>query len=266
MIRKRKQKANIVCLYAIGTRMKSFKLYILILCSPYFALAQTRDTLDTQPQASIKQFIVPAVFLGYGLVSLTNNNPIRKLDLRVTNGIKAHSPEFYTRADDYLRYAPAAAVYALNLSGIKGKHSLADATGIYLLTTAISGTLAISSKHLSHRTRPDGSDDHSFPSGHSTTGFASAEFLNQEYKDISPWYGYAGYTVATTTAVLRLYNKKHWLSDVVAGAGFGILSTKVSYLLYPKLKQVFGGKKTSNYSLVPLYQQRTFGFAYTMNL
>lgn len=246
--------------------MKSFTLYIFVLFCPYFVLAQTRDTLETQPKASIKPFIVPAVFIGYGVVSLTGNNPIRKLDLRVTNEIKQHSATFFTRADDYLRYAPAAAVYALNLAGIKGKHSLADATGIYLLSTAVSGTLAISSKHISHRTRPDGSDDFSFPSGHSTTAFASAEFLYQEYKDISPWYGYAGYTVATTTAVLRLYNKKHWLSDVVAGAGIGILSTKVSYLLYPKIKQAFGGKKTSNYSLVPLYQQRTFGLAYSTNL
>jgi len=249
--------------------MKSFTLYILILFCPYFALAQTgdtRDSLESQPKASIKPFILPAAFIGYGLVSLTGNNPIRKLDLRVTNDIKQHSSRFFTRTDDYLRYAPAAAVYALNLSGIKGKHSLADATGIYLLTTAISGTLAISSKHLTLRTRPDGSDNRSFPSGHSTTAFASAEFLRQEYKDVSPWYGYAGYTVATTTAVLRLYNKKHWLSDVVAGAGFGILSAKASYLLYPKIKQALGGKKTMNYSLVPLYQQRTFGFAYTTNL
>ena len=246
--------------------MKSFTLYIFILFCPYFAQAQTQDTLESQNKGSIKPFILPAAFIGYGLVSLTNNNPLRRLDLRVTNGIKQNAPSFFTRADDYLRYAPAAALYALHLGGIKGKNSLADATGIYLLTTAISGTLVISSKHISQRTRPDGSDDHSFPSGHSTTAFASAEFLYQEYKDLSPWYGYAGYTVATTTAVLRLYNKKHWLSDVIAGAGFGILSTKASYLLYPKIKQVFGGKKDSHYSLVPLYQQRTFGFAYTTNL
>jgi membrane-associated phospholipid phosphatase len=246
--------------------MKSFTFYIFFLFCPYFALAQSPDTLEARPKASIKPFILPAAFISYGVVSLAGKNPIRKLDLRVTNEIKQHSSRFFTRTDDYLRYAPAAAVYALHLGGIKGKHSLADATGIYLLTTAISGTLAISSKHLTLRTRPDGSDSRSFPSGHSTTAFASAEYLYQEYKDISPWYGYAGYTVATTTAVLRLYNKKHWLSDVIAGAGIGILSTKASYLLYPKIKQAFGGNKTSNYSLVPLYQQRTFGFAYTTNL
>ena len=266
MIRKRKQKTDFVCLYRIGTPMKSFTLYIFILFCPYFALGQSPDTLESQPKSSIKPYILPAAFIGYGLVSLTGNNPIRKLDLRVTNEIKEHSSRFFTRTDDYLRYAPAAAVYALRLAGIKGKHSLADATGIYLLTTAISGTLAISSKHLTLRTRPDGSDDHSFPSGHATTAFASAEFLYQEYKDISPWFGYAGYTVATTTAVLRLYNKKHWLSDVVAGAGIGILSTKVSYLIYPKIKKALARKKTLNYSLVPLYQQGTFGFAYTTNL
>jgi membrane-associated phospholipid phosphatase len=66
--------------------------------------------------------------------------------------------------------------------------------------------------------------------------------------------------------VLRLYNKKHWLSDVVGGAGVGILSTKLSYLLYPKIKQLISGKHTLNYSLIPSYQQRVYGLAFSANL
>lgn len=110
--------------------------------------------------------------------------------------------------------------------------------------------------------RPNGSGFNSFPSGHTANVFASAEFLNQEYKDIHPWIGYAGYTVATATGILRMYNNKHWLSDVVAGAGFGILSTKVSYLIYPKLKQLILGKGHLNYNLVPSYQQHSLGFSF----
>jgi membrane-associated phospholipid phosphatase len=46
----------------------------------------------------------------------------------------------------------------------------------------------------------------------------------------------AGYAVAVGSGVLRMYNNKHWLNDVVAGAGVGILSTRLAYWLYPKLK------------------------------
>jgi membrane-associated phospholipid phosphatase len=44
--------------------------------------------------------------------------------------------------------------------------------------------------------------------------------------------------MATATGFLRMYNDKHWFSDVMAGAGIGILSTKIAYWLYPLLKNV----------------------------
>ena len=48
----------------------------------------------------------------------------------------------------------------------------------------------------------------------------------QEYKDVSVWYGISGYIVATGTGFFRIYNNKHWLTDVAAGAGIGILIDK----------------------------------------
>jgi membrane-associated phospholipid phosphatase len=45
------------------------------------------------------------------------------------------------------------------------------------------------------------------------------------------------YTIATGVGVMRVLNNKHWASDVLAGAGFGILSTELTYfLLTPKVK------------------------------
>lgn len=44
-----------------------------------------------------------------------------------------------------------------------------------------------------------------------------------------------GYTMAATTATLRLYKRKHWFSDVIAGAIIGIVSARLSYLLYKKI-------------------------------
>jgi membrane-associated phospholipid phosphatase len=211
----------------------------------------------------LKPYIIPSVFVSYGLVSLINKSPVRDLDRSISNEIQRKHPTSFTSVDDALRYVPAAAVYGLNLAGIKGKSSLIDATGIYVLSTGVSGVAALTIKKITKRSRPDGSDNHSFPSGHATSAFASAEFLKQEYKDVSPIYGYAGYSIATATAVMRLYNKKHWLSDVVAGAGLGIISTKVAYLVYPEIKRVVFGKKSTSYTLVPSYQQKSFTFSFS---
>jgi membrane-associated phospholipid phosphatase len=232
---------------------------LLYLGLPGLSMAQTRDTVNV---SKVTAFIIPATFIGYGLVSLAGNNAIRNLDLSTKEELQEDHPLFAAHVDNYLQFAPAAAVYGLNLAGIKGKHTLGDATGYYLVSEVImSGTVHIL-KSATQRERPDHSAFNSFPSGHTANAFAAAEFLKQEYKDVSPWYGYAGYTVATATGVLRMYNNKHWLSDVVAGAGFGILSTKLAYIVYPKLKRLITGGKHINYNLVPSYQQHTFGFAF----
>lgn len=161
-----------------------------------------------------------------------------------------------------MQYAPAAAVYALNLSGVKGKHNLVDATGIYAISFGLMKASTLMVKSATGRLRPDGSTNDSFPSGHTATSFAAAEFLKQEYKDVSPWIGYAGYAVAGTTGIFRLYNNRHWVSDVVAGAGFGIVSTKLSYLVYPALKKLISGNRSANFSLVPTYQDKAPGFSF----
>jgi membrane-associated phospholipid phosphatase len=109
-------------------------------------------------------------------------------------------------------------------------------------------------KSSTHILRPDGSTYNSFPSGHTSTAFMGAQFMWEEYKDVSPWYGIAGYAVATTTGVLRLYNNRHWVSDVVTGAGIGMLSTKAAYWLYPKLQRAFIPKSAMmNAVILPTY-------------
>lgn len=243
-------------------KLKSIGLLCLglYLALPVVSKAQVQDTLSYKPKVSA--FIIPTVFISYGLVSLMGKNPIRDMDLTTKDELQEDHPLFAAHADDYVQFAPALAVYGLHLAGIKGKNSLLDATGIYLLSEGIMGGTVSGLKSLTGRERPNHSGFNSFPSGHTANAFAAAEFLNQEYKDVSPWYGYAGYTVATATGVLRMYNNKHWLSDVAAGAGFGILSTKVAYLVYPKLKRLIMGKHGKDYNLVPAYQAHHLGLSF----
>ena len=69
----------------------------------------------------------------------------------------------------------------------------------------------------------------SFPSGHTFTAFTGAEILRREYGEEYPWIAVAGYAVAVTVAAMRVYNNRHWLGDVCAGAGLGILSVTLAY-------------------------------------
>lgn len=112
--------------------------------------------------------------------------------------------------------------------------------------------------------RPDGSSLNSFPSGHTATAFMGAELMMQEYKNESVWYGISGYVVAAGTGAFRMYNNRHWLTDVVAGAGIGILSAKAGYWLYPITSKWFTKKTSTNTktAMIPFYNGKTTGFAF----
>ncbi|GGC60479.1 hypothetical protein GCM10011387_12630 [Pedobacter quisquiliarum] len=238
--------------------MHKISALIFVLFFPFCLSAQELDSVPKKEKVGVKPFIIPAALIGYGFIA-KGDNFINDFDKSIQRRLHSSNPNPSERADDILRYTPAAMVYGLHLVGIKGKNSLVDATGVYVLSTVIMGASVQTTKRLTQHVRPDGSDQHSFPSGHASTAFASAEFLRQEYADVSPWYGYAGYTIATATGVLRLKNNKHWFGDVVAGAGFGILSTKAAYLLYPEIKKLFKTKPGTSYTLIPGYQQNRIG-------
>ena len=82
---------------------------------------------------------------------------------------------------------------------------------------------------------PDGTDNKSFPSGHTAAAFAGAAVLDKEYRKVSPWISVAGYAVATTVAVDRVCRNHHHWHDVAAGAAIGLLSTEAAYWLGDKI-------------------------------
>jgi len=79
-------------------------------------------------------------------------------------------------------------------------------------------------KYTIDKTRPNG-NNHSFPSGHATITFSSAEFMRKRYG----WeYGLPAYVLATFVAYSRVEAGQHYTMDVVGGAAIGIVS---SYLI-----------------------------------
>jgi membrane-associated phospholipid phosphatase len=166
-------------------------------------------------------------------------------------------PDFQTRADDYLIFAPIATVYGLDLAGVKGKNSFRDKTAILLKAELMGFAIVAPLKAVTNRLRPNGDNDESFPSGHTAQGFISATFLHREYGHLSPWYSIGGYAVATSVGALRILNNKHYLSDVLFGAGIGILVTNLAYLTHGYKRT----KKIQGLTVLPTYSEGTVGFA-----
>lgn len=193
---------------------------------------------------SYSKFIIPTAMISYGLIT-RGNKSLQELDHSTHNEISEHL-QVAIPIDDYSQFASALAVYGLDFAGIKAKHNFRDRTIVMATSYIIMGVTVQTMKSTFNVERPDGSNDKSFPSGHTATAFVGAHILFKEYKDTSPWIGIAGYAVATGTGTLRVLNKKHWVSDVVTGAGIGILSAEAGYLLLPILQNMFGIKNKSN--------------------
>lgn len=206
-------------------------------------------------KASIKNFALPAAFIVYGLVSLENDG-LKSLNLSTKNEVREDLPYFRSNLDNYTQFVPAISALGLNALGIKGEHHLKDASILYAGTVAINSAIVLSVKKITHIMRPDSSGYTSFPSGHTATAFASAEFLRREYGRKYPWLPVAGYAVAIGTGAYRMLNNKHWFSDVVAGAGIGIASANLSYWLFNKVKTKANTHSTFYY---PVIQSGSYG-------
>ena len=205
----------------------------------------------------IRSLIVPSLMITYGIVAV-ESEPLRSIDYSTKEEIREDHPHFHTNVDNYLQYAPAFTVYALNLVGIKGKNNFRDRTMIFILASAIAGTTVQSLKAITKSPRPNG-DSRSFPSGHTATAFTGAEFLRQEYKEVSPFYGIVGYLMATGTGILRVCNNAHWVRDVLPGAGIGILSTRIAYWVYPTIEKRLFPHSSAVAMVMPEYEGGGWG-------
>ncbi|CAA7195646.1 phosphatase PAP2 family protein [Chryseobacterium potabilaquae] len=176
----------------------------------------------------VKKSIAPTILFTAAAATWGEKENIRELRNR-------YIPNFKVPYDDYLQYTPAVAVYGLKLAGVKGRNNIGRATLSHGASLAIMAILVNSIKYTTKVERPDGSSKNSFPSGHTAMAFTNASFLHKEYGLVSPAYSIGGYTVATLTGVGRNFNNRHWVPDILAGAGIGILSTELGYFFIDKI-------------------------------
>jgi membrane-associated phospholipid phosphatase len=117
-------------------------------------------------------------------------------------------------------YVQTGAAFATYMIGrTTGNPKVASLGGDLVRAQQLSQTIVQATKFVVGRERPDGSNSHSFPSGHSASAFTTATVLQRHlgWKVGVPAYAFAGF-VATS----RMANSKHYLSDVLLGAGVGI--------------------------------------------
>jgi hypothetical protein len=241
-------------------------ILFLVLSINVFGQNINTDTIQKKKNISInyKALIIPTVLIGYGVIGIESDG-LKLINTEIREELIENIDSKFT-IDDISQYVPFLSVYGLNALGIKGKNNFKDRTIILGTAYLIMGTTVTSMKKLIPVERPDGSNMNSFPSGHTATAFMGAEFLYQEYKDVSIWYGISGYLVATGTGFFRIYNNKHWLTDVAAGAGIGILSTKIAYWVHPFIKRtIFKDKDKSTGMIIPFYNGKEAGLAMSLS-
>jgi len=241
--------------------MKKNYLLILLFLSIVGVHGQTLNASKTDSIKSthfFKKSIVPISLIGVGLL-INNSDFERRLQTDLRNKV-GNNYEFHI--DNYLVFAPVAEMYIADAFGVKAKNHWFDQTKYLFISNLVSYTVTGNLKTIFKKTRPDGSP-YSFPSGHTTQAFTNATVLYNEFQDASPVFAYSGFAFAATTATFRMINNKHWLSDVLAGAGIGIIVTELVYHFEP-FKNFNPFKNSKNVSFYPQINEEDYGiyFAY----
>ncbi|WP_242926090.1 phosphatase PAP2 family protein [Pontibacter vulgaris] len=197
-----------------------------------FTEAQLREGSNKR---YVTRAVLPAAALiGAGIYTIQDNGFFSSHDAR--DARHENFPNFSTKVDDYLFFLPVAYMYGFNAFSSQNRHDIRRQTGLLIASGVLTSAIVWPTKKLTNIDRPNG-DPTAFPSGHTAYAFTIATIVDKEFRHKSPWVSVGSYTIASATGVLRVLNNEHWMADVLAGAGVGILSVNTVYWLHDKLFQ-----------------------------
>ncbi|WP_313504371.1 phosphatase PAP2 family protein [Kaistella carnis] len=191
--------------------------------------AQQKDSLKIENQRfsfQYKKLYVPAGLMISGIIA--DGRGKESLKNEIVEERNEHLFGFENHLDDYAQFFPFVAIYGFEIAGMKPRTDFKNRNAILVKGQLVNLGLVYMLKKSLKETRPDGTA-YSFPSGHTANVFAGATMLAIEYGEHHKWVPYAAYGVATTVGAMRMINNKHYISDVLFGAGLGILSMKAAY-------------------------------------
>ena len=242
----------------ISTTLLLFLILVLSICNAKGQIVSASNNDSIKSISLFKRSLVPVSLIGLGII-INNSNFEKNFQVDLRNKV---GNDYMLHIDNYLQYVPAVEIYTFDLLNVEAKNHWFDQTKYLLMANLISSTATQSLKRIIPKERPNGRF-HSFPSGHTTLAFTNACVLYNEFHNTAPVIAYSGYAFAVTTGLFRMMNNAHWMSDVLVGAGIGILSAELVYYFEP-LKNFNPFEKAKNVTLVPQIGNDNYGlyFAY----
>jgi membrane-associated phospholipid phosphatase len=181
-----------------------------------------------------RQWIIPAALVAAGTVTMLDSDAdeffLSNFEFREERN--ENFMNFSNHLDDYLQHVPSLTCFVLDIAGVDGTHTVPNQIAILVKSEFLMLGTVYALKYTVGEARPDTGKANSFPSGHTAQAFTAATFLSREYGDRSIFVSIGAYATATTVGVFRMLNNRHWVSDVLVGAGIGILSTDLVYLTH----------------------------------
>lgn len=241
-------------------------IYCIIVGVNLFTFSSTAQTvMDTtiaKPSGGkrvLQKMIVPATLILGG--SILSGKDFEKEFQTNVRGAVGENYEF--KFGDYARYVPIVQMYTADALGVKSKNHWFDQTKNLALAIVVTDFITFRLKNWIPKKRP-GQVTESFPSAHTSLAFANAGVLYQEFKNTSPFLAYSGFGIATATGAFRVINNTHWISDVIVGAGIGILVTQLIYLFDPIIKWNPFLKEEKSFVFIPRFDQEQYGVYFSM--
>lgn len=218
---------------------------------------QTASQASTPADLTLKRF---PVVLGHNLTTnlFTRDNllpfvigsaaalAIAPADQEISRELYNHAPEFGDAGDTWEPIITGSITGGLFLGSRFSENEHFRAFGYTLGQAYFTSAIVTQGlKYATHRTRPDGSDSKSFPSGHTSSSFALATVVNHYY---GKKWGIPLYAFAALVGVSRIEHGSHWPSDIIAGATLGYLSGRAAI---SGTKRELSRKKTAHWMIMP---------------
>ena len=219
-------------------------------------------------QFNKQDFYLTSAILGLTAVSLPFDEPIRKEALR-NQSKPLDKISFITEKFGNPKYS-AILSGALYGSGLLLDDKYIRETGQMLAEALLfNGLITTGAKMMFSRGRPftnEGSyeidlfefesnfKETSLPSGHTSTAFTAATILSNRIDNM--YVSIALYSMASLTALQRIYVDRHWFSDTILGAALGtVIGLKVIKLHKPHSSP----KEGFQYNIYPYFQSGNIG-------
>ena len=201
--------------------MKLQALLVFTFC--YLVSVNGQDTIQVAKSYPHAAFITAGTLITSGV--FTNKSGTKE---GFRDFVRKRLDVHRTSIDDYLQHSPILFLGIHDLVSRPSKQEINRQLRHLIVTQTANIATVLILKELSGSTRPNGGS-RAFPSGHTAYAFANAQVLYHSLKDRHPVLAYSGYIPAFFTGIYRILKDKHWISDVLAGAGIGILFSQLTY-------------------------------------